>query len=140
AHYLLALDTTSGTAPDRHQWPSQMLVDLTLPGVTARPIEDLAGDAHFSEVFSDNVALDAQALIGTEGDGWQQVNAELAFERSGPERIYSSMALVECWLAHCRAAGIDDAATAATLGDILTQLATLRAMSLAVAGQLARGR
>src|SRR3546814_11852450 len=49
------------------------------------------------------------------------------------------MALVECWLAHCRAAGIDDAATAGALGDILTQLATLRAMSLAVAGQLARG-
>src|SRR3546814_21194752 len=49
------------------------------------------------------------------------------------------MALVECWLAHCRAAGIDDAATAGLLGDILTQLATLRALSLAVAGQLARG-
>ncbi|CAP43632.1 acyl-CoA dehydrogenase family protein [Bordetella petrii] len=140
SHYMIALVRTSGTAADRHQGLSQMIIDLTLPGVTVRPIEDLAGDAHFSEVFFDNVALDAQALIGTEGDGWQQVNAELAFERSGPERIYSSMALVECWLAHCRAAGIDDAATAATLGDILTQLATLRAMSLAVAGQLARGR
>jgi len=140
SHYMIALVRTSGTAADRHQGLSQMIIDLTLPGVTVRPIEDLAGDAHFSEVFFDNVALDAQALIGTEGDGWQQVNAELAFERSGPERIYSSMALVECWLAHCRAAGLDDAATAATLGDILTQLATLRAMSLAVAGQLARGR
>ncbi|MBO1112484.1 acyl-CoA dehydrogenase family protein [Bordetella petrii] len=139
SQYMIALVRTSGTAADRHQGLSQMIIDLSLPGVTVRPIEDLAGDAHFSEVFFDNVALDAQALVGTEGDGWQQVNAELAFERSGPERIYSSMALVECWLAHCRAAGIDDTATADALGDILTQLAALRAMSLAVAGQLARG-
>jgi hypothetical protein len=33
-----------------------------------------------------------------EGDGWMQVNAELAFERSGPERIYSSIVLLEHWL------------------------------------------
>lgn len=139
SHYMIALVRTSGTAADRHQGLSQMIIDLSLPGVTVRPIEDLAGDSHFSEVFFDNVELDAQALVGAEGDGWQQVNAELAFERSGPERIYSSMALVQCWLTHCRAGNINDAQTAAALGDVLTQLATLRAMSLAVAGQLARG-
>lgn len=140
SHYMIALVRTSGTASDRHQGLSQLIIDLSLPGITIRPIEDLAGDAHFSEVFFDNVALDASALIGTEGDGWQQVNAELAFERSGPERIYSSMALVQCWLSHCRATHIDDTHTATALGEILTQLATLRAMSLAVAGQLAGGR
>ncbi|OZI46467.1 acyl-CoA dehydrogenase family protein [Bordetella genomosp. 4] len=140
SHYMIALVRTSGTAADRHQGLSQLIIDLSLPGITIRPIEDLAGDAHFSEVFFDNVALDASALIGTEGDGWQQVNAELAFERSGPERIYSSMALVQCWLSHCRAMQINDAHTTAALGEILTQLATLRAMSLAIAGQLACGR
>lgn len=140
SHYMIALVRTSGTAADRHQGLSQLIIDLSLPGITIRPIEDLAGDAHFSEVFFDNVALDASALIGTEGDGWQQVNAELAFERSGPERIYSSMALVQCWLSHSRAKQINDAHTTAALGEILTQLATLRAMSLAVAGQLACGR
>ncbi|MCD0505214.1 acyl-CoA dehydrogenase family protein [Bordetella petrii] len=139
SHYMIALVRTSGTAADRHQGLSQIIVDLALPGVTTRPIEDLAGDAHFSEVFFDNVELDDAALIGTEGEGWQQVNAELAFERSGPERIYSSMALLECWLAHCRRAGIDDPLTRDALGNILTRMATLRAMSLAVAGQLARG-
>ncbi|ARP94855.1 acyl-CoA dehydrogenase family protein [Bordetella genomosp. 13] len=139
SHYMIALVRTSGTAADRHQGLSQMIIDLTLPGVTVRPIVDLAGDAHFSEVFFEDVALDADALIGAEGEGWQQVNAELAFERSGPERLYSSMALVECWLDHCRASRIDDEATRATLGEILVQLSTLRATSLAIAGQLARG-
>ena len=139
SHYMIALVRTSGTTADRHQGLSQVIIDLSLPGITVRPIEDLAGDSHFSEVFFEDVALAADALIGTEGEGWQQVNAELAFERSGPERLYSSMALVECWLDHCRAGGLDDDATRATLGEILAHLATLRGMSLAIAGQLARG-
>ncbi|KNE29595.1 acyl-CoA dehydrogenase family protein [Achromobacter spanius] len=140
SHYMIALVRTSGTPDNRHQGLSQLIVDLSLPGVTIRPIVDLAGDAHFSEVFFDNVALQPDALIGDEGAGWQQVNAELAFERSGPERLYSSMALVECWLAHCRAQGGQDKTTHVAMGEILSQLAVLRAMSLAVAGQLAQGR
>lgn len=140
SHYMIALVRTSGTPDNRHQGLSQLIVDLSLPGVTIRPIVDLAGDAHFSEVFFDNVALQPDALIGDEGAGWQQVNAELAFERSGPERLYSSMALVECWLAHCRAQAGQDKTTHVAMGEILSQLAVLRAMSLAVAGQLAQGR
>lgn len=138
SHYMIALVRTSGTAEDRHQGLSQLIVDLSLPGVTVRPIQDLTGDAHFSEVFFDNVELPADALIGAEGAGWAQVNAELAFERSGPERLYSSIALLECWLTHCRGLS-DNAANRATLGAILSQMAVLRAMSLAVAGKLAAG-
>ncbi|WP_447920847.1 acyl-CoA dehydrogenase family protein [Achromobacter aegrifaciens] len=138
SHYMIALVRTSGSAQDRHQGLSQLIVDLSLPGVTIRPIKDLAGDAHFSEVFFDNVELADDALIGEEGAGWAQVNAELAFERSGPERLYSSIALLQCWLAHCRGLG-DDASNRETLGDILSQMAVLRAMSLSVAGKLAAG-
>jgi len=140
SHYMIALVRTSGTADDRHQGLSQVIVDLSLPGVSVRPIEDLAGDAHFSEVFFDNVELPDEALIGEEGGGWAQVNAELAFERSGPERLYSSIALLECWLAHWHDDGGDaDAASRTALGSILSQMAVLRAMSLAVAGKLAAG-
>ncbi len=138
SHYMIALVRTSGTAEDRHQGLSQFIVDLSLPGVSIRPIEDLAGDAHFSEVFFDNVELAADALIGAEGAGWTQVNAELAFERSGPERLYSSIALLECWLAHCRGQA-EDAGNSAVLGSILSQMAVLRALSLSVAGKLAAG-
>ncbi|WP_434642235.1 acyl-CoA dehydrogenase family protein [Achromobacter piechaudii] len=138
SHYMIALVRTSGAPEDRHQGLSQMIVDLSLPGVTTRPIQDLTGDAHFSEVFFDEVELPADALIGEEGAGWAQVNAELAFERSGPERLYSSIALLECWLTHCRAQA-DDAVSRVTLGDILTQMAVLRAMSLGVAAKLAAG-
>ncbi|HEU0229083.1 MAG TPA: acyl-CoA dehydrogenase family protein [Burkholderiaceae bacterium] len=139
SHYMIALVRTSGEPADRHKGLSQVIVDLSLPGVTVRPIRDVAGDAHFSEVFFDNVALAPEALIGDEGQGWAQVNAELAFERSGPERVYSSMVLLEGWLTHCRALGAEGLRHAAPLGRILASLAVLRAMSIAVTAKLARG-
>src|SRR6218665_3456523 len=67
-----------------------------------RPITGLAGDSHFCEVFFDQVQLSPEALIGQEGQGWEQVTAELAFERSGPERLFSSIVLFDQWLAWVR--------------------------------------
>ncbi|WP_288251503.1 acyl-CoA dehydrogenase family protein [uncultured Hydrogenophaga sp.] len=136
--YMIALVRTSGSATDRQKGLSQLIVDLSLPGVTVRPIRDLAGDEHFNEVFFDDVLLADDALIGAEGDGWKQVNAELAFERSGPERIYSSIALLEHWIA-CLRRGPNAGRHAATLGHFATQLATLRRMSIAVTAKLAAG-
>src|SRR6218665_1106276 len=49
--YMIALVRSSGAAADRHQGLSQVIVDLALPGVSVRPITDLAGDSHFCEVF-----------------------------------------------------------------------------------------
>ena len=103
SHYMIALVRTSGAPEDRQRGLSQLLVDLRTPGITIRPIEDLTGDRHFSEVFFDDVDLPHEALIGSEGSGWEQVTAELAFERSGPERIYSSMVLLDAWLDFLRA-------------------------------------
>lgn len=137
--YMIALVRTSGAADDRHAGLSQLIVDLKAPGVTVRPIADLAGDAHFAEVFFDNVLLGEDTLIGAEGDGWRQVTAELAFERSGPERIYSSMVVLDGWLAHLRAVGRHDHATTALVGGFMARLAALRAMSIACTARLAAG-
>ena len=139
ADYMIALVRTSGTAEDRHRGLSQLIVDLTAPGVTVRPIADLAGDAHFAEVFFDAVELPDDALIGEEGAGWAQVTAELAFERSGPERIYSSVILLEGWLDHLRTVDRADDATSALAGRMIAKLAALRAMSLACTARLAAG-
>ena len=138
-HYMIALVRTSGETTDRQKGLSQVIIDLTLPGVTVRPIKDMAGDAHFSEVFFDNVQLGTEALVGTEGQGWDQVNAELAFERSGPERIYSSIALLDCWLEALRAQQCNDAQTSALVGALVAEMATLRALSLAVTQKLVAG-
>ena len=137
--YMIALVRTSGTADDRHAGLSQMIVDLKAPGVTVQPIRDLAGDEHFAEVFFDDVALAPDALIGAEGGGWAQVTAELAFERSGPERIYSSVVLIDAWLTHVRRSGRESEMTTALVGQLTAELATLRALSIAVTARLAAG-
>lgn len=136
--YMIALVRTSGVAEDRQKGLSQFIVDLKQPGVSVRPIEDLSGDAHFSEVTFDEVRLPPEALIGEEGSGWAQVNAELAFERSGPERIYSSVVLLERWLTYLRRSE-PGAANVTLLGRFATHLATLRNLSIAVTAKLANG-
>jgi len=135
--YMIALVRTCGTAADRNAGLSQIIVDLKAPGVTVRPIVDLTGDAHFAEVFFDNVAPPHAAHVGAEGEGWKQVTAELAFERSGPERIYSSVMLLDAWIAHLQAAGRTDAN--ALVGSLIAELATLRAMSIACTARLVLG-
>ena len=139
SQYMIALVRSSGDKADRQAGLSQFIVDLSLPGITVRPIRDIGGDAHFSEVFFDNVQLAPDALVGTEGGGWVQVNAELAFERSGPERIYSSIVLLEHWIDTLRKRP-DNQFHAATIGRFAVHLATLRNMSITVTARLALGQ
>ena len=135
--YMIALVRTSGTSADRQAGLSQLIIDLKAPGVTVRPIVDLTGDAHFAEVFFENVELGEDALVGAEGEGWKQVVAELAFERSGPERIYSSAVLLDAWIRQLQAVGRSDCA--ALVGRLTAELATLRAMSIACTARLVAG-
>ena len=136
---MIALVRTSGEASDRHQGLSQLIVDLSLPGVTVRPITDLSGDSHFCEVFFDNVQLPEDALIGAEGAGWEQVTAELAFERSGPERLYSSIVLFDQWLDFVRTPAGHTPQAQRLAGKIISQLAPLRALSISITEKLTRG-
>lgn len=137
--YMIALVRSSGEPKDRQKGLSQFIVDLTLPGVTVRPIADLTGDAHFAEIFFDDVLLAGDALVGTEGSGWEQVNAELAYERSGPERVYSSIVLLQRWI-ECLRCSPDAQQHVQTVGRLAVHLATLRNMSIAVTAMLAGGQ
>lgn len=137
AHYMIALLRTDETRDNsRHAGLSQFLIDMKTPGISIRPIKDLLGEAHFNEVVFENVALPGHSLIGQQGDGWNQVTAELTLERSGPERYLSSMQLM---IEMLNAASATDAHHAVVLGRLAAEIATLRQMSLGVAGLLARG-
>jgi alkylation response protein AidB-like acyl-CoA dehydrogenase len=137
SHCLIALVRTADPTNARHEGMSQFIIDLHSPGITIRPIRDLTGNAHFNEVFFDNVELGPDALIGTEGQGWDQVTAELAYERSGPERFLSSIALLYTLI---DAIGRKpDALQAKEIGRLTARLIGLRTMSLSVTAQLAAG-
>jgi alkylation response protein AidB-like acyl-CoA dehydrogenase len=138
SHYMIALVRTGDKPADRHGGMTQFIVDLKAPGVTVRPITDLSGNQHFNEVYFDNVRLADDCLIGTEGQGWEQVTAELAFERSGPERFLSSIALLHTLI---DAVGPrPDALQAREIGRLTARLVALRQMSLAVTAELAAGK
>ena len=136
AHYMIALVRTGERTANRHEGMSQFLLDMTTPGLTVRPIVNQLGEHDFNEVTFDDVSVPHEHLIGNEGDGWKQVGAELAFERSGPERYLSSSQLL---LEMLDAADADDPRHAVELGRIVAQYGTLRQMSLGVATMLARG-
>jgi acyl-CoA dehydrogenase len=137
--YMIALVRTS-PAPEggsRHAGLSQFLVDLTLPGITIRPIRDLAGEESFNEVTFDDVGLRPDDLLGQEGAGWAQATSELGFERSGPDRYLSSFPALTAGIDALNAAPQPGAEV--TIGRMVARLATLRGMSLSVGGMLERG-
>lgn len=137
AHFIVLLCRTDGTADDRHAGLSQLLIDMTSPGITVSPIRDMTGAAHFAEIRFENVFVPGDGLIGIRGNGWQQVMGELAFERSGPERFLSAMPLVEGFCQRLREQPSDEGKR--TLGRIVTHVAMLRRLSLSIAGMLDRG-
>lgn len=55
----------------------------------------MTGEHHFNEVIFEDVEVSDDMIVGSLGDGWKQSLAELAFERSGPERFLSTYPLLQ---------------------------------------------
>lgn len=64
----------SRTNPDvpRHQGISFVLVDMQSPGVSVRPIENMAGIVNFAQEYFEGVRVPAENLVGEENTGWRQ--------------------------------------------------------------------
>ncbi len=138
ADYMILFCRTSGTAADRHKGTSQFLVDMNaIEGMTVRPVVDLAARHHFNEVHFDEAFVPESALIGVEGDGWNQVMSELAFERSGPERFLSSIQLLIELIGALQGSDSDLAQMA--IGRLTAHLLVLRRLSRGVAALLEAG-
>jgi alkylation response protein AidB-like acyl-CoA dehydrogenase len=127
SHYMVALVRTG---PDRYAGLSQVIVDLSAPEVTIRPIVTLTGESHFNEVQLDDVFVPDDMVLGEIGQGWRQVNSELAYERSGPERYLSTFQLVLEFAEHVRRE--PDNRSLAALGGLFAQLRCVRDLSMQV--------
>jgi len=140
SHYMIALLRTGEAGESRHEGTTQFLIDLSSPGVEVRPIRNMIGDEEFNEVTFDDVFVPDAMMVGGEGDGWRQVTAELAFERSGPDRFLSAFALI-VELVRFASALPPDMVTSAqmAIGRLYAHLATLRALSISVATRLDAG-
>ncbi|WP_245645970.1 acyl-CoA dehydrogenase family protein [Pseudonocardia acaciae] len=129
--FLVVLCRTSPRTEARHDGLSQFIVPLDSPGVRVRPIRQLDGRHHFNEVLFSDVRLLDGDVVGRVGEGWAQMAAELAYERSGPERFLSTFVLLQEALKH--------PATGGPVREVLARIHGLRMLAYSVARQIDRG-
>ncbi|HXD56088.1 MAG TPA: acyl-CoA dehydrogenase family protein [Solirubrobacteraceae bacterium] len=80
AAYGLLLARTDADVP-KHKGLTMFIVPMDAEGVTIRGLRQISGEAEFNEVFFDDVALDADAVVGGVGNGWGTALTTLMFER-----------------------------------------------------------
>lgn len=71
------------------------LVDMSTPGVTIKPIKNIAGDPHFSEIFFQDVRVPRENIVGRENEGWQVAQALLGYERTSIEFVAMVQSMIE---------------------------------------------
>ena len=82
AQWIILLVRTSFDPEVKHQGITCLLVPMNSPGIEVRPIENMAGDRHFAEVFFTDVRVPVKNRLGEEGNGWKVTVSALANERS----------------------------------------------------------
>jgi alkylation response protein AidB-like acyl-CoA dehydrogenase len=122
------------TDPDapKHKGISCLIVDMKLPGIEARPLVTLNGDADFAEVFFHDVRVPADALLGPLNEGWQVATTTLSHERAGAARLYAEMQVrLEELVDDFAAAGagvLEDPVTLRRLGEIALRIKYLEVL------------
>ena len=81
--WMILLTRTDFDTEDKHDGITCLLVEMDSPGITVRPIKNMAGGSLFAEVFFEDVRVPAGNLLGEDGKGWGVTVSALAHERSG---------------------------------------------------------
>ena len=81
SQYMLMLARTDPDAP-KHKGLSYFIVPMKTPGITVRPLFNMADTHEFNEVFFEDVRLPAKCLVGEENRGWYMAATTLDIERS----------------------------------------------------------
>ena len=80
AHWIILLVRTNPDAP-KHQGISCLLVPMTTPGISVRPLVLMTGHHHFNEVFFTDVVVPKTNLLGPLNHGWKVSTTTLMYER-----------------------------------------------------------
>jgi alkylation response protein AidB-like acyl-CoA dehydrogenase len=125
---------------------SMLLIDMTLPGVTVRPIRTIDGGHHFNEVFLDEVRVPADCLLGTENKGWDYARFLLGHERTGIADVAATRGVVEevATIAAAEPCGqgnlLEDGDFGSRLASLEIRLGALEMLELRVMDAAARGQ
>jgi alkylation response protein AidB-like acyl-CoA dehydrogenase len=83
ANRMFALVRTGDAQTRKQDGISFLLIDMSLPGITVRPILSASGDHEVNQVFFDDVMVPLSCRLGEEGQGWKIAKYLLEFERGG---------------------------------------------------------
>jgi alkylation response protein AidB-like acyl-CoA dehydrogenase len=90
SHIMLTLVRTE-EGSERNAGLSQLLIDLDTPGITIRPIIDMAGNHDFNEVFFDDVLVPMARWSASAGRGGSRLLPSSASNDRGRNAIFRAM-------------------------------------------------
>ena len=102
ADWLFVLTRTDVDAP-KHRGISLLLMDRGTPGISIRPLVNMADYHIFNEVFFEDVRVPAENVVGEENRGWYVAMTLLDFERSNVAGGVRAKAQIRLILAEARA-------------------------------------
>jgi hypothetical protein len=92
--WIFTLVRTDPAAPKKQLGISFLLIDMTTPGLTVRPIRLIDGSVEVNEVFFEDVRVPAGNLVGEENKGWGYAKFLLGNERVGVAPVGSTKRLL----------------------------------------------
>jgi alkylation response protein AidB-like acyl-CoA dehydrogenase len=125
---------------------SFLLIDMTSPGLTVRPIELIDGGHEVNEVFFDNVRVPVENLVGEENKGWDYAKFLLGNERVGVAPVGSTKRTLAQAKEYAKTAGpggtslLDDPLLAAQIVELENDLLALELTALRVVANSADGK
>jgi len=88
--WIFCLVRTDSSAEKRQEGISFLLMDMTTPGITVRPLILMDGGHEVNEVFFDDVKVPAENLVFEENKGWTVAKYLLGHERMGSGSVGAS--------------------------------------------------
>ena len=143
ANMMFALVRTS-TEGKQQEGISFLLIDMSTPGISVKPIINMAGAHELNQVFFDDVRVPQKNRVGPENGGWTVAKYLLEYERFGMGSIEIDRTLdrIEALARMTPAEGAtlaDDAGFAARLGQLRTANLALEATEQRVMASLSAG-
>ena len=144
--WIFNLVRTDPDAPKRQQGISFLLIDMTSPGVTVRPIELIDGGHEVNEVFFEDVRVPVENLVGEENKGWDYAKFLLGNERVGVAPVGSIKRVLATAKEQASTAGpggtslLDDPLIAARVAELENELLGLELTALRVVAHSADGK
>lgn len=132
--YTIVLARTEPAGENRRRGLTQFIVDNTATGIERTPVTVVGGRHHFNDVRFTDVFVPDELVVGGVGEGWSHVTAELALERSGPERYLGNFPALSA------AAELCPDTQGAPIGVLLARIVALRGLTREIAESIGTGR